>query len=179
MIEPLTQIEQDAYIFASAAHAAVGQLRKYTNEPYIVHPVEVYCYAREFTTDSDVLAATLLHDVVEDTNVSIELVSQMFGPAIADIVAGVTDVSTLADGNRATRAAIDRNHVAAASEKSQIVKAFDIISNTSSIANLDRKFAAVYLPEKKKVAEVLTKLPDDLYKRLNEHVQKLIDTHLQ
>jgi (p)ppGpp synthase/HD superfamily hydrolase len=53
-----------ARVFATAAHAAVGQLRKYTNEPYIVHPAEVMALVRRVAHDEGMLAAALLHDVL-------------------------------------------------------------------------------------------------------------------
>lgn len=178
MIQTHNSTIREAYVFARAAHAAVDQRRKYTNEPYIVHPVEVFNLASKYTDDVAVLASCLLHDVVEDTGVEHSDVEQLFGTEIAKVVAGVTDVSKPGDGNRAARAAIDRAHVEAACERSQMVKAFDIISNVSSIAELDPTFAKVYLPEKKLVAEVLTKLPDRVYQHVNEFVQNLIDSKL-
>lgn len=63
---------EKAYYFAMAAHAAVGQKRKYTGEPYIVHPVEVcdiITHNVEWSND-EMCCAALLHDVVEDTQVT-------------------------------------------------------------------------------------------------------------
>ena len=65
----MTDLVKKALEFASNAHN--GQTRKYTGEPYIVHPIEVMELVREVIDDPEVLAAALLHDVVEDCPVSI------------------------------------------------------------------------------------------------------------
>ena len=54
--------------YADSAHA--DQMRKYANERYIVHPVRVMNICREITEDPSILAAALLHDVLEDTPVT-------------------------------------------------------------------------------------------------------------
>jgi (p)ppGpp synthase/HD superfamily hydrolase len=147
-----------ARIFATAAHAAVAQLRKYTNEPYIVHPAEVFSIVStvEGATDA-MLAAAWLHDVVEDTGVTIEVIKEEFGPEVAELVGWLTDVSRPEQGNRATRKAIDRAHTAMAPAEAQTVKLADLISNTRSIMAYDEKFAKTYLEEKRLLLEVMTK----------------------
>jgi (p)ppGpp synthase/HD superfamily hydrolase len=125
----------------------VGQLRKYTGDPYIVHPAEVASQVAAWGGTDEQIAAAWLHDVVEDTGVSIDTVRAEFGDAVADLVAWLTDVSQLSDGNRAVRKAIDRQHAAAAPAEAQLIKCADICSNTVSIAEHDAKFAEVYLRE--------------------------------
>ena len=94
-----------ARLFATAAHSAVGQVRKYTGKPYICHPehvLEILCeYIPEATVD--MCAAALLHDVVEDTEITIDLIRENFGEIVANLVKELTDVSRPEDGNRATR----------------------------------------------------------------------------
>jgi (p)ppGpp synthase/HD superfamily hydrolase len=148
---------EHARIFATAAHAAVGQLRKYTNEPYIVHPDEVVSIVRSVPHTEAMLAAAWLHDVVEDTGVTIETVRAEFGAEVADLVAWLTDVSRPEDGNRAHRKARDREHTAAAPAEAQTVKLADLISNTRSIMAHDPKFAVTYLEEKRLLLAVMTR----------------------
>ena len=107
-------VVERARIFATAAHAAVGQVRKYTNEPYIVHPAEVVSIVRSVPHTPEMLAAAWLHDTVEDTDVTMEVVRAEFGDAVAELVGWLTDVSRPEDGNRAVRKARDREHTAAA-----------------------------------------------------------------
>ena len=106
--------------FAAAAHAAVGQVRKYDKQPYINHPREVRLILLEFATDGvtpEQEAAALLHDVVEDTGVTIELVQGTFGDGVADLVSDLTDVSKPEDGNRKARKQKDLEHTASASTR--------------------------------------------------------------
>ena len=74
----------DAMIYATRAHD--GALRKGTNLPYIVHPSEVAAIASTLTDDPEILAAALLHDVMEDCNVSEEELAQRFGARVARLV---------------------------------------------------------------------------------------------
>jgi len=147
-----------ARTFATAAHAAVAQLRKYTNEPYIVHPAEVFSIVSTVPDATPaMLAAAWLHDVVEDTGVTIEVIKQEFGDEVADLVGWLTDVSRPEQGNRAIRKAIDRAHTAMAPAAAQTVKLADLISNTRSIMEHDATFAKTYLAEKRMLLEVMTK----------------------
>jgi (p)ppGpp synthase/HD superfamily hydrolase len=152
----MTLVER-ARVFATAAHAACGQLRKYTYEPYIVHPAEVVSIVSTVPHTEAMLAAAWLHDVVEDTGVTLETVRAEFGEEVADLVGWLTDVSRPEQGNRATRKAIDRAHTAMAPAEAQTVKLADLISNTRSIMEHDETFARTYLAEKKLLLEVMTK----------------------
>jgi (p)ppGpp synthase/HD superfamily hydrolase len=148
-------LAEKALVFATAAHAAVGQLRKYTHEPYIVHPIEVAEIVRSVDGSDAQIAAALMHDVVEDTGVTLELVRKEFGDEVADLVGWLTDVSRPEMGNRAVRKAIDRAHTAAAPAEAQTIKLADLISNTRTIVEHDPGFAKTYLAEKKLLLEVL------------------------
>ena len=76
-----------AYKLAEASHK--GQRRK-SGEPYITHPVAVAELLLELGMDTETLAAAIMHDVVEDTEVTLEQLTQQFGPDIAQLVDGVT-----------------------------------------------------------------------------------------
>lgn len=76
----------EAVEFAARAHA--GQVRKGTRLPYIVHPMEAASICASFTDDVEVLAAAVLHDVVEDTEATADDVLERFGERVAAIVAG-------------------------------------------------------------------------------------------
>lgn len=79
-----------AYVFAARAHK--GQVRR-SGEPYLSHPLEVAQMLSEMKLDSVTLAAGLLHDVLEDTEVSAADLEKDFGKEIADLVEGVTKIS--------------------------------------------------------------------------------------
>ena len=150
-------IVERARVFATAAHAAVGQVRKYTFEPYIVHPAEVAKIVRDAGGSETMIAAAWLHDTVEDTGVTIETIRAEFGVEVAELVGWLTDVSRPEHGNRAHRKALDRAHSAAAPAEAQTVKLADLIANTRSIMEHDVAFAKTYLEEKRLLLAVMTK----------------------
>ncbi|HBK86110.1 MAG TPA: (p)ppGpp synthetase, partial [Firmicutes bacterium] len=95
------KIEQ-AYLFAARAHA--GQLRA-SGEDYIIHPLGVAIILAEIGLDTDTIIAALLHDVVEDTGVTLDELAEEFGPTIASLVDGVTKLGRLEDLNKQERQA--------------------------------------------------------------------------
>lgn len=148
-------IVERALIFAAAAHAAVGQKRKYTHEDYIHHPVDVCrILIGRGILDQEMLAAALLHDVVEDTMVTFDQLSQMFGSSVVELVKGLTDVSVPEDGNRSVRKAKDREHTASAGPRVQTIKYADCISNARSIKADDPDFWRLFKHEIKALLDV-------------------------
>lgn len=166
----MAELVTRARIFATAAHAAVGQLRKYTFEPYIVHPTEVADMVKAYGGTDAMVAAAFLHDVVEDTGVSIELIRAEFGSEVSNLVGWLTDVSRPDHGNRASRKAVDRAHTASAPSEAQTIKLADLMSNTRSIVEHDAKFAVTYLAEKRLLLEVMTKADPVLLARAREQI---------
>ena len=81
-----------AYTVAERAHA--GQMRK-SGEPYIQHPLAVACLLSELRMDPDSVAAGLLHDVVEDSDLDLEKLREEFGPDVANLVDGVTKLEQI------------------------------------------------------------------------------------
>ena len=72
-----------AYLFSAKEHR--GQVRK-SGEPYLVHPLEVANILADMQLDVSCVTTGLLHDIVEDTNVSIDTIEQYFGGEIAHLV---------------------------------------------------------------------------------------------
>ncbi|MCD8344874.1 MAG: HD domain-containing protein [Oscillospiraceae bacterium] len=88
MTESITQESQklnEAIIFAVNQHA--GQLRKGTNRPYILHPIEVLQILHSMKADTNLMIAGLLHDTVEDTGATVDEISERFGEDVAGLVA--------------------------------------------------------------------------------------------
>ncbi|GAB2719926.1 HD domain-containing protein [Comamonas sediminis] len=156
-------IVEKARIFATAAHYAIDQKRKYTNEPYIHHPKAVVNLLLSISENEEVLAAAWLHDIIEDTSIKLETIEEEFGFAVANLVREVTNISRSSDGNRAHRKAIDRTHSAAASPSAKSIKLADIIDNLPSIKNGNPDFAKVYIAEQKLLLEVLKEGSTSLY----------------
>lgn len=151
-----------AMLFAVDRHGL--QVRKYTGDPYWKHLAEVAAITQSAANVSEeMIVAAWLHDVVEDTETSLDEIRQLFGVEVARLVQGVTDVSRPEDGKRATRKAMDRDHLADGCERTQTIKLADLISNTASISSHDPSFAKVYLREKTELLDVLDKGDPDLH----------------
>lgn len=89
-----------AYKFARQAHEGV---RRISGEPYIMHPLAVaQIVSEELGLGSTSICAALLHDVVEDTEYTMEDIGNIFGPKIAEIVDGVTKISGGIFGDQAS-----------------------------------------------------------------------------
>lgn len=86
-----------AYRFAEEKH---GDQRRASGIPYILHPTSVACILAELGMDSESLAAALLHDVVEDTPVTLEEIVARFGQEIADLIDGVTKLGKIPYSSR-------------------------------------------------------------------------------
>ena len=100
LIEKITKYANDAdvglvekaYYFGKKAHD--GQFRK-SGEPYVQHPIEVAYILAGLHTSPSTIAAGLMHDVLEDTDMTKEEMANMFSPEVASIVDGVTKISKL------------------------------------------------------------------------------------
>ncbi len=84
MEEKTLTLLDHAIIFATKAHS--GTTRKGTNVPYIVHPIEAAAIVSSMTDDEEVIAAAVLHDVIEDTEATREDLLARFGRRITDLV---------------------------------------------------------------------------------------------
>ncbi|HTG14078.1 MAG TPA: bifunctional (p)ppGpp synthetase/guanosine-3',5'-bis(diphosphate) 3'-pyrophosphohydrolase, partial [Blastocatellia bacterium] len=93
-----------AYLFSARQHR--GQIRK-SGEPYLVHPLEVANILAELKLDPICVATGLLHDIVEDTETSIEDIEEYFGPEIAHLVDGLTKISKLDHASYEERQALN------------------------------------------------------------------------
>lgn len=161
---------KEAAEFAREAHR--GMFRKGTDIPYIVHPVETAVIVAAFTDDEEMIAAALLHDVVEDTQVTGEELRQRFGPRVADLVLAETE-----DKSRTwqERKAATLEHLKAAGRDVKILTLGDKLSNIRSTASDylvhgDRVFLRFNEKEKAKhawyywgIAKALEELKDSIY----------------
>lgn len=85
----MMELVSEAIIFAVQSHD--GMRRKTANSPYILHPMEAAAIVGSLTADQSVIAAAVLHDVVEDTPVTIEEVEARFGSRVASLVRAETE----------------------------------------------------------------------------------------
>ena len=162
----MIQEELDAIVrFATIAHD--GQKRKYTGEPYIVHPIAVAAKVKEIGGSMEMQAAAYLHDVLEDTDVGVEELGLFLFSIVAvkdsaedilDMVIDLTDEFEKVkypDLNRKTRKAKEADRLSRASADAQTVKYCDLFDNTLSITEHDPKFSKVYLKEKAVLLEAM------------------------
>lgn len=164
-----------ARLFSRCAHQAAGQIRKYTNEPYYLHPAAVGDMVASEVPDAtpEMIAAALLHDVVEDTPITHAEIAELFGDAVAGMVYDLTDQYTdPAQGNRAERKAREQERLSRISPEAQTIKYADLIHNTESIVKHDPKFARVYLEEKRALLDVMKDGDPTLWKRAKKLAQK-------
>jgi len=126
----------EAYALGQRMH--LGQFRK-TGEPYITHPLAVTLILAEYGLDADTLAAALLHDTVEDTEVTLEEVEAEFGPEVARMIDGVTKLDRIRFGTREeAQAATIRKMVVAMAQDVRVllIKLADRLHNLRTIAAL-------------------------------------------
>ncbi len=167
----ISGLAAQAKSFAFKAHNAIGQRRKYTDEPYTTHLERVAQLVASVVDDDAMVAAAYLHDIVEDTPTTIEDVEESFGEDIAYLVTYLSDISRPDDGNRAVRKQLDREHIAQGDARVHTVKLADLIDNSDSIQKHDPKFAKVYMTEKRQLLEVL----QDGHPTLLNRAQVIVD----
>ena len=173
--DPKMELYTKAQIFSQAAHEAIGQKRKYTGDPYYIHPQAVADILQDvqYTLPEEAYAVALLHDVVEDTEIELHTIGELFGPMVEQGVALLTDMPTVEGGpNRAKRKELDRTRLSHAPGWVQTVKVADIIDNTSTIVEYDPKFAKVYLEEKRLLLAELTQADPILIQRAQNQVKE-------
>ena len=130
-----TTLFDSATRFAVEAHA--GTERRGKGFPYIIHPMEAAAIVATITPDPEILAAAILHDVVEDTDCTVDELRREFGDRIAELVASesedpMADLSEEASWHARKQAAIDR--LAQAPHDAKIVAMGDKLSNMRAIA---------------------------------------------
>ena len=128
-----TTIEAAARV-ALSAHD--GQFRR-SGEPYITHPVAVATIVAELGLDAQTVAAALLHDAVEDTGLTLESISEAFGPGVAKVVDGVTKLDRLQfDSKEAQQAATIRKMLVAMADDWRVllIKLADRLHNMRTLA---------------------------------------------
>ena len=161
-MHPLLQKVRD---FADNAHG--DQTRKYSPERYIVHPVRVMELCQKHTDSLPVLAAALLHDVLEDTQVTradlqrflLAVMNEKDAAQTLNLVVELTDVYTKARyprWNRRKRKNNEAARIKKTSPDSQTIKYADIIDNCREIVVQDPEFAGLFLFECK---QLLMKIP--------------------
>ena len=163
---------EQAIQFATVAHA--DQKRKYHGAPYISHPLAVMEIVRSVPGHTEaMLAAAVLHDVVEDTQVVLGEITALFGNEVGMLVDHLTDRSVPSDGNRKVRKQLDREWLATAPAEAQTIKVADLIHNTADISQHAPGFWQVYKIEKQLLLDVLDLADTELWHRAHKQITEL------
>jgi (p)ppGpp synthase/HD superfamily hydrolase len=164
--------EKEAELFAFKAHASIDQKRKYTNDPYIIHPINVAYLVRIVGGSEDMICAAYLHDILEDVYplnkyFNEEIIKEKFGENVLNLVKWLTDKSRKEDGNREIRKKIDRENISKAPMQAKTIKLADLIDNSITITKYDPNFSKIYLKEKRLILPFLIEGDNNLYKIAN------------
>jgi (p)ppGpp synthase/HD superfamily hydrolase len=174
-----------AFDFAVKAHK--NQKRK-SGDPYVIHPVAVANILSDLRLDSATIVTGLLHDTIEDTNATYEVVLKEFGKEVADLVDGVTKISALeSKANENSRAENFRKLILATSKDIRVllvkladrlhnmrtIKAFDSIEKQKRIA---KETMEIYAPlaDRMGMNRIRDELEDLSFEILNTEARKLI-----
>jgi guanosine-3',5'-bis(diphosphate) 3'-pyrophosphohydrolase len=160
--------------FAVKAHGQ--QRRKYADEPYIVHLERVMEICKGYTDDVAILSAALLHDVLEDTDVTPEELKIVLNEILGDdkgqkcylLVRDLTDEfvkSNYPALNRRARKFKESLRLATAQPDAQTIKYADIIDNINDIVKHETDFALVYIRESKSLLQHIPGGNATLYER--------------
>jgi len=165
-------IVERARTFATAAHGATGQVRKYTGLPYIIHPTQVVSLIEEYAVHINpaMLCGAWLHDVVEDTKIRLSDIRETFGRDVERVVYDLTNTG-LPDGNRAARKEKDRKRLSMALPMSKTIKLADLYDNATDILEHDPKFAVVFLDEARALLPVLSAGDPILYRMMADFLE--------
>lgn len=137
---------QEAFLLAASAHQ--GQYRKGSGLDYIIHPTHVACILLKYgsPSENEVIAA-LLHDTVEDTDLTLREINEKFGYKVSSLVGDLT-TPVYHSMKRANRVSAEAIRYGSAPRKVQDIKRCDMYGNVRSMYDVDPKFAPKYAREK-------------------------------
>jgi GTP diphosphokinase / guanosine-3',5'-bis(diphosphate) 3'-diphosphatase len=133
------QLVRKAFDFAVVAHDGI---RRRSKEPYVYHPLEVATIcAKDMRLDATSIVCALLHDVVEDTETTLEEIENMFNPRIAIIIGGLTKIEGIFDdGRRSIQAEYFKRMILALAEDMRVIliKLADRLHNMRTLDHMPR-----------------------------------------
>ncbi len=143
-----------AYLLAEDAHKFQKRL---SGEPYIIHPLSVAEILSNLEMDCETICAALLHDVLEDTDITREYMDKEFGPTVTKLVDGVTKISEMKNQSRENRQAVNiRKMILATVDDARviIIKLADKMHNMQTLSHqaehkrerISREVLDIYAP---------------------------------
>ena len=119
---PSTELLIQALDYSKQAH--ISQIRK-SGEPYIIHPILVASIVASVTNDEAMVIAALLHDVVEDTDITIDEILDLFGSDVAHLVEGLTKIDIIRDSELVPSASNEKLIVSALSFRKMLLASIE------------------------------------------------------
>jgi (p)ppGpp synthase/HD superfamily hydrolase len=183
-VMPMNPTLEKVKRFAEKAHGE--QRRKYSDERYISHPIRVMEMCMQYTDDDCMLAAALLHDVLEDTSVNEKemrtFLNEVMSPEAAErtleMVVELTDIYTKKKYpglNRRARKSKEAERLSKVSGDAQTIKYADIIDNATNIFVHDPDFAIVFIQEGRGVLKRMLQGDPELYDRALKVVEDCLE----
>ena len=114
-----------------------GNQKRKSGEPYYTHPLEVAYMISEYKLKTDVIVASILHDIIEDTEVTVEMIEGTFGQRIAEMVDMLT--RDRPDGTKLTIEEVINNAYKKADKEVLLIKLIDRLHNIQTIGSLSAK----------------------------------------
>jgi GTP diphosphokinase / guanosine-3',5'-bis(diphosphate) 3'-diphosphatase len=178
-----------AYNFAIKAHE---NQKRYSGDPYSIHPIAVADILTELRLDSATITTGLLHDTIEDTHATYETIKTEFGQEVADLVDGVTKISVFENQAIANSKAENFRKLILATSKDirvLLVKVADRLHNMRTIDAIDkiekkkriaRETMEIYAPlaDRMGMHRIRDELEDLSFKVLNNEARELINKRL-
>lgn len=175
------EAKQFSLVLAYAAKAHEGQLR-IGGEPYILHPIRVTLNVAKYVTSmirEETITIALLHDVLEDTPITLSELEHTWGMHIGHGVWGLTDCvsrgqMSMSETTRARRKEIDRAHILHFSPVVQLIKLLDVKDNLSTYP-VNEAFLDIYLEEARLLAEQLLNAAEIMFSGIYNEFMEVFD----
>jgi len=169
---------QMAAIFAEFSH--LGQTRKYTGEPYFVHPQRVAKTGFKMGLPPYIIAALYLHDVIEDCKVTKEDIvflfpSKEFGERVAAIVDGLTNKSKkVPNTTRKQRKAMDHDRLSKEKKEIKVCKLLDRLDNISDMELCKEDFRFMYARETLDLLKAVGDGDEELSQQISDKANQIL-----
>ena len=170
-----TNLVERALLFSTEKH--LGSKRKFSDDPYIIHPTRIAAKVALWDGTADMIAAAFLHDTVEDCEVTHEEIKEKFGQEVSDIVRGLTNAPKTS-GNRKLRKTIDLQRLMNADWRVQTIKVLDIDDNSNTMCEGDPHYAPIWLKECLLILDSFTKVNVNLLDLVKLKIDSMYDAFL-
>ena len=148
----MMNILEEAIIYATVMHQ--GKVRKLRGNPFILHPIEVAQILSTMTDDQEIITAGILHDIVEDTDGTLEEIEKRFGKRVADLVASESESEIMGE-------------TTGASWKRRKEEALKVLKNSQNIG-VPMLWLADKLANVRSIAGIYSEQGDDLWQQFDQ-----------